>query len=128
MFRTYFENRELKGTIAQLDLEMGDKADEVRKLHRESVKRDNQLSEQYKKVQKLQTELDKTKKLVREQTGADLLVNALMELGVVPRKASVPDAYAEQDRLRQQMAAMQNSYEYSRGNQQSGLAGLGGLI
>ena len=50
--------------------------------------------------------LAKTAKLVRDQTGADLLVNALKELGVIPLAEKEPDHFAESVRLNNQAAAM----------------------
>ncbi len=64
------------------------------------------------------SERDKLKTLVREQTEADLLVNALRGLGIIPKPIEY-DAFSEQRRpLAQQQATI---------NMNTGLYGYGGL-
>jgi small-conductance mechanosensitive channel len=67
-------------------------------------------------IAQLKRELNEANEKIREQTGADLLVNALRELGVVPKPAPKYDAFAEQARLHQLL------YKDNRdlGNQRAG--------
>lgn len=69
-------------------------------------------------------ERDKLKTLVRDQTEADLLVNALKGLGIIPKPVKY-DPFIEQRRLiaNQQMAMAMDTRNYNYG----ALYGLGGL-
>lgn len=131
----YFENRKLKKDLLEADrrieiLEMR-KADLERDIRKQEMKRADARKDaerEKKKVAKLEKELAEKDAIIREQTAADLLVNALQALGVVPpKKESAPDAasyFDQQNRLMQQMAnagRQQGSVGDSRN-----LGGLGG--
>ena len=72
------------------------------------------------------------RKQVREQNGADLLVNALRELGVVPKAPGKHDCFREATRLQSsidaQNRALANAYPSSaQGQQLANILG-GGLV
>lgn len=131
--KCYRENRRLVRDIQAADYQVMTQLDEISKLKLD-VKRAEEITEARKAdLTKVRAELTKTKKLVREQTGADLLVNALRELGVVP-PAGVKDRFTEDIRLRNQMAAAQQQGLWlgdARGQslpaQSSGLNGIFGI-
>jgi len=114
MIRQWLQIRELKEALEKADETIDSKNIALEKSIKRANKAENKCTDLGRERDKLKTELNKTKKLVREQTGADLLVNALTELGVVPRPEKAPDPYQEQTRLRDQMAAMQNSQPQHR--------------
>ena len=73
------------------------------------------------------SERDKLKTLVREQTEADLFINALVGVGVIPKKTNV-DVFEDRNRLsslQSQAASMNTSYSsgYASMLQGSGLFG-----
>ncbi len=119
----YFENRQLKKEIKTLDRDL-----DYHKRERESAERkvnelERNITAQKDSYSKLEKQRDKYKKLVRQQTGADLLVNALIELGVVPKPEPEYDAYARQNALLQQLGGQQSAYGQA---QQAGLANIFG--
>jgi hypothetical protein len=117
MFNKYFENRELKAEIVQADIDIDELKSKLKdKIDKNvSLASSLQLSEEKLEtskglVTKKNKEIEKINKLVRDQTGADLLVNALTELGVIPKEDKRNDSFAEQDRLlrlRNSLAAQQ---------------------
>ena len=67
------------------------------------------------KIDVIISESDKLKALVREQTEADLFVNALKGVGIIPKKPD-EDVFAERDRLSSmQQQAMNMNAIYSSG-------------
>ncbi len=107
-----FEVRRLK---KQLN-EAWDKQDTLLEANRELQIKINELKSDVKrrdeKIAGLEKQVLEASKMIREQTGADLLVNALRELGVVPKPDYPLDSFKEQQRLNDQMAraqAMRNS-------------------
>ena len=111
--RTYSEKeyKELLNTNACLNVQIGDLRAEVTRI--------SLICEG------ITTERDKLKTVVREQTEADLLINALRGLGIVPKKESY-SPFLEQQRLfaQQQMAAQMNMRLYSPLDNM-GISGLG---
>lgn len=121
MFSNYFELRQLRKDVQALDRD-----NDYQKRERETA--DRKVREAERRIDKLTGEkaaLEKAKenlsKKVREQTGADLLVNALRELGVLPKPEKY-DAFAEQARLQQQFRGTQQA-QYGQA-QDSGLGSL----
>ena len=109
-----FEVRRLKKLLN----EAWDKQDTMLEANRELQKKINELKSDVEfeksevkrrdeKIKSLQKQVLEASKMVREQTGADLLVNALRELGVVPKPDYPLDSFKEQQRLNDQMARAQ---------------------
>jgi hypothetical protein len=125
----FFELRRLRRDLRTADAVHIKSLDEISDL-----KKANALHEvRYKEVcdataaraKKLRADLKKTKALVREQSGADLLVNALRELGVVPKAPGKHDCFREDARLQAQAQAMGQQQGNAFARQ---LGGLGGGI
>lgn len=124
MFRTFMENRRLVRDLRTADAVHMAQLDEISKLNAGLKMASSLAEDRALELATVKSKLTKTKKLVREQTGADLLVNALIELGVVPKPTPEYDSFAQQAALQQQLGSMaQSNY---RGL--SGLAGMGGII
>lgn len=72
----------------------------------------------------IQKERDNLKEMVREQTGADLLINSLKSLGIIKEEQKV-DHFAEQKRLHsvQSQLAMMNTANPYGGYYGGGLLG-----
>jgi hypothetical protein len=133
----YFENRELKQEVKRQDKEIKvltsdvaiarDKTEKLEYAAR-TAKREKETTD--KEFKKAKADLVKVKALLRQQTGADLLVNALTELGVIPKPEKAPDAFARQSELLQQMGnARQSSFTQGQFNPQGSVfSGLSGLI
>jgi len=111
------KTRELKARIETLESECA-AAKSIGLSYAETIK------EQAEKLKvgevafvKVQEERDKLKKIVREQTEADLLINSLKAVGIIREDKKV-DYFAEDSRLRalSQQAGMMNTsnpYGYS---------------
>ena len=117
----YFENRELRNALDQADLDSevakGILQDAIAK-RREAEIEVNALTQE---VNRLVKKLDKANEKIRDQTGADLLVNALRELGVVPKPEKHNDSFAEEARLRAQLDLARAGWSRGTVDQQLGL-------
>ena len=84
----FFELRRLRRDLRTADAVHLQQTDEIAQLKKDIARHKtsyNELAEASKKsTQKLRADLAKTRKLVREQTAADMLVISLRELGVLP--------------------------------------------
>lgn len=128
MFANYIELRQLRKDVKQLDRD-----NDYQKEARETAER--KLREAERRIEKLTREKEtveksraKFKALVREQTGADLLVNALIQLGVVPKPEKNYDAFAQQNALLNQLGQQPN-HGLHAAQRNAGLGdAFGGLI
>jgi len=123
MFSNYLEMRQLRKDVKELG-----RSNDYEKRERESA--EHKLRTVERELKTITTERDnaikardKYKDKLREQTGADLLVNALRELGVLPKPEKY-NAFDEQTRLLSQYRGLGGF------QQQSGLANAltGGLL
>ncbi len=127
MFKTYLENRRLKAALETADIKVLDAKEERNEAKEKSLELQRDFHNLKTAHSDAVTQLEKTKKLVREQTGADLLVNALRELGVVPKPAKY-DSFAEQARLQGQLGGLgglqqQQARQLGQASQFGGLFG-----
>lgn len=128
MFKTFRENRRLVRDLRTADAVHMQQLDEIAKLTARLKTAGSLADDRGRELQAAKAKLTKTKKLVREQTGADLLVNALRELGVIPKPEKY-NAYTEQDRLMSQARAMGQQQGSALGQALGGgQAGFGGLF
>lgn len=108
MFSNYFELRQLRKDNRSLarDIEYAD--DARKKAERELRDLKFEHDKLTAKLKKQETANTKLRDTIREQTAADLLVNALIGLGVVPKPTQNYDPFEEQKRLagQQQLAGM----------------------
>lgn len=102
----FFELRRLRRDLRTADAVHLKQTDEISDLKRELSTRQSTIDAQVTNLKKVRADLTKTRKKIRDQTGADLLVNALRELGVMPKPEKY-DAFGEANRL-QEMANQQN--------------------
>lgn len=72
----------------------------------------DKISSLQKDKESIQSELDKAVKLIREQSEADILLNALKAVGIIHSKTKC-NYMGEDFRLRQQMACAQGLQQYS---------------
>ncbi len=119
----YFENRQLKKEIKTLDRDLDYEKRERQSAERKTREAETKITNLTHKLETAEKSRAKFKKLVREQTGADLLVNALIQLGVVPKPEENYDAFARQNALLGQLGQQQN-YGLSAADRQGGLADL----
>ncbi len=129
---TMFDNRKQILTLKAENLDLLEKV----ALQRSNVSHlESKIKETTEKLDKAETAITKIKKereklktMVREQTGADLLINALKSIGVISETAKT-DYFNEVAKL-QAMAssAQQMNSGYSRCNGLIGQAGLAGSI
>lgn len=114
----YFENRQLKKEIERLE-------GEITEANEYAREKEHIINEQLNHVEKLKAKNDEIRMerekayariselngIVRDQTGADLLVNALKELGVIPaiKDEPQPNPFSEAERLQKQMAELRQS-------------------
>lgn len=125
MFKQYLDNRRLVRDLRSADHQVIQLTEDVRKLKAEIKSKEGDNSNLVKSQTKLRSEVGKLKKRIREQCGADLLVNALVELGVVPKPSKDYDSSDEDHRLRSQLSASaQSNYGLSVLQQQ----GLGSYM
>ncbi len=114
-----FENRKLKKKLMR-SMEREDETMAANSELRQKLKEANDFADHQQdrikrldgRIADLEKQVLEASKMIREQTGADLLVNALRELGVVPKPDYPLDSFKEQQRLNDQMAraqAMRNS-------------------
>lgn len=127
MFKTFRENRRLVKDLRTADAVHMAQLDEISKLNAGLKMASGLAEDRALELATVKSKLTKTKKLVREQTGADLLVNALIELGVVPKPTPEYDSFARQAALQQQLGSSR-SMAQSNYRGLSGLAGMGGII
>ena len=113
MFNFYHKYRLAMHALDIADDLADSKTEECRKLnaklqtaHADLEFANTEKNRQAEEIAKLKRELKQAGETIREQTGADLLVNALRELGVLPKPEKY-DAFAEQQRLLAQMQAGQ---------------------
>ena len=137
MFANYLELRQLRKDVKQLDRDNSfersrrEEAESKQRKAEQTVReKDREIEKLNKRITKLEGDNKKQAEVIRDQTGADLLVNALRELGVVPKPEKAPDPYAEQVRLMEQMrAAAPPGYQGQAQHVGSGLSSLlGGAI
>lgn len=128
MFKTFRENRRLVRDLRTADAVHMQQLDEIAKLTARLKTAGSLADDRGRELQAAKAKLTKTKKLVRDQTGADLLVNALRELGVIPKPEKNYDAYAEQNRLMSQARSMGQQQGSALGQALGGQAGFGGLF
>lgn len=133
----FFRNsRELRDRIEELDtinsnLELSNAGQ--RKLIDQSHATIQNLEESNSRlslrISSLDSEIDNLKKLVREQTEADLLLNALKAVGIIKTDKPI-DWFKEQNRLLNIQNQLMGISAFERNRQQnvSGLGTLGGLF
>jgi len=78
-------------------------------------------------ISKLSNDLGKAQNLVRDQTEADLLINALKALKIIPPEEKDQDYFHRAAALHNQLGALQQQNSPSAFSQQA-LGGLGGLL
>jgi hypothetical protein len=129
---SYFDNRQLKKEIIALDESLVSLSRKIEIERDAKVKAEISARKLVADLEKVKSELDaakrkilKLKETVREQTGADLLVNALRELGVIPKSKESPDGFIEQDRLLNQLNQQRGNAMQSGFPQSLGSAALG---
>jgi len=123
----WFESRELKKEIVSLDEKIDQSKRELVSAQVAKNDSDVKIESLKSELAKVKKEAAKTAKLVREQTGADLLVNALRELGVIPpeKEGKKVDHFSQADILNRQMAAAQSqSSQFGGYGQRSSLGNL----
>lgn len=130
------EKRELKAEIkrlAKINDELNEQVNTANRNNGDLLERIAVLDKEVTRIKetagKIEAERDKLRKMVREQTEADLLVNAMKGVGMI--KADTPvnyDAFSNQRRLAelQRQAAAMNTTMYS-GLAELGYSGLAGL-
>lgn len=129
MMKSFFENRRLRKDLSTADAVHMVQLDDLAKLRKEVALHETRYKELSDTLSSTRSKLTKTRKLVRAQTGADLLVNALRELGVVPKPDNHTDRFKEAARLQTQANAMaQGQHGGGLGQQLGGQGGLGGLF
>ncbi len=109
-----FENRKLKKKLMR-SMEREDKTMAANSELRQKLKEANDFADHQQdrikrldgRIADLEKQVLEASKMIREQTGADLLVNALRELGVVPKPSKEYNPFKEQQRLNDQMARAQ---------------------
>ena len=131
----YFANRQLKQELRTMDELLTTKEMAIENAIRDRNKAQSEIAEVTTKslmvkeqLAQANKEIKDLKKLIREQTGADLLVNALRELGVVPKSEKSPDSFNEAARLQERASSLNNQSglaQYSMRNL-SGLQGYTG--
>jgi len=113
----FTENRKLKREVNVISDEnnslrerIDDKISEIAVLSKTHVKMAGELKALTAEATKIEGERDELKKMVREQTEADLLINALKGLGIIKKPAKY-DAFERQASLQAQrdQAAGMNS-------------------
>jgi hypothetical protein len=124
----FFELRRIRRDLRTADAVHIKSLDEISDLNKANALHETRYKElsiaTAARTKKLRAELTKTKKLVREQSGADLLVNALRELGVVPKAPGKHDCFREDTRLQAQAQAMGQQ----QGQSLSQAMGLGNIL
>ena len=123
----FFENRQLKKEIIMLDKKFLQQREEFNKCDKNRREHATELTQVKEELKKYRNQLEKISSKLREQTGADLLVNALKELGIIPLSEKEPDHFKEATRLQNQMSAMQNQQSQLQG-QRGQSSNLGGLF
>ena len=119
MFKARKENLELRKQV--LDL-----TEDLSKLKENHARVMAERQEQLNRADTLSRELTKTKKTLREQTEADLLVNALKALKIIPDDIPI-DHFAESARLQHQLSAYnQGVAKMAQSTSPLGLAGGAG--
>jgi hypothetical protein len=108
MMKSFFENRRLRRDLRTADKVHMDQLDEISGLKKDISRLVAENNEQQRILKGVKSDLTKVRKQVRDQTGADLLVNALRELGVVPKPNNHTDHFKEGARL-QQLAQQQHN-------------------
>ena len=121
----FFELRRLRRDLRIADDQIFHKDEYISKLKSERDKARNEIEDIKRTLSSERSKVTKLRKQVRDQTGADLLVNALRELGVIPKPEKY-DSFAEANRLQN----IANQQARALGQQQgTGLANmLGGAI
>lgn len=129
-------NRDLRLEIATLKDRLVANSEELERYRKKFAAAENDLREATasrheaeQKIQKLQKEVKETKKLVRKQTEADLLINSLIAVGIIKDESpKQPDRFERAIGLQQQLAALQPSPYTQRGayNTQSIFGGIFG--
>ena len=121
----YFELRRLRRDLRIADNVSMGYLDQIGELKKEVADKQATIDKQLGNLKSVRADLRKAREQIREQTGADLLVNALRELGVVPKPGKY-DAFKEADRLQ----SLANQQSRALGQYQgAGLANqLGGLF
>ena len=112
---------DLRGDVGKLTCERAFMADKAVRLEQTLMERDAELKA-------VTAERDKLSKLVREQTRADLLLNALESIGIVRDDRRSDDYIAEAARLsdiQRQMGSPRQGLPYGTGNP-FGLSGVFG--
>lgn len=79
--------------------------EQIAKLKKQLAAMENVRDEMANQRDKALKDAEKWKKEVREQTAADLLVNALRGLGMLPATNPAPDPFSEAARLRNMQQA-----------------------
>ena len=126
----FFELRRLRRDLRIADSTHMQQLDQISQLERRVTELEGDLTVAKKATSIERGKVTKLRKQVRDQTGADLLVNALRELGVIPKPTKDYDAHAEagclQGQLNAQNRALANTAHPMQ--QQMGRGGLGGLL
>ena len=124
MFKNLFsrgETRLLTNENCKLYADLASAKNEIAKL-KQDVASERALSDKrLKAFQDVQQDYVAAKKALRAQTEADLLLNALQALKIVPTGDKEPDYFAEHSRLTEQLRALQNANTHNL----TGLAGYG---
>lgn len=129
------EKRELKAEVKRLTKrndELNEQVDGANSNNADLLERIAVLDKEVARIKetagKIETERDKLKKMVREQTEADLLVNAMKGVGIIKADTVVNyDAFSNQQRLfdLQRSAAAMNTSMFQVG---SAFGGLGAAL
>ena len=104
--RQFMEIRELTKEVKRLDHEVDRHKREAQDADTKRRKHAQEAESLRRKLESSEKEVKKLKAIVRRQSGADLLVNALEALGVIPPPQPDPKldpAFQRQDAILQQM-------------------------
>ena len=128
MMKSFFENRRLRRDLRIADQQIFQKEKYIAELKSDRDKARNTIDKQTENLSRKNAEIRKLRKQIRDQTGADLLVNALRELGVIPKPTKNYDSFAEANRL--QAIANQQNRALGQANAANQLGGgmFGGVL
>ena len=118
------QNRNLKRELRLADGQIETLNEQISAMKKEALAKQDKIDDMGRSLQKERTLVRKLRKEVRDQAAADLLVNALRALGVVPAPNNHTDYHIEAARLQSNFDRQQSAL----GKQQAAnrLAGLGG--